>query len=279
MSPQSHSLRGPIQFQKVIVCFNPSGNHSNRLFQNLHLEAFCYEHCIPFLNPTFVDMAKLYQQPVQVKYSSLCKVLNIPIRLLRRLKRFDNIINFCDEDNEHTSILNHRKGLILVDGWGFRAYHETKKHHPVFKEKYTLKHCFIADNMLLGAIHSLKASGKLVVGIHVRRGDYSIYENGAYYFSDSFYCNIMNKIGSILGSQTSKRIEFIIFSNEATSFDGCITSRNAWYIDHHLMMQCDYLLGPPSTFTLWASYMGRVPYLHITRDTNIDTAKFVVCDG
>ena len=32
-----------------------------------------------------------------------------------------------------------------------------------------------------------------------------------------------------------------------------------------MMSQCDYLMGPPSTFTMWASFMGKVP-LGIIRD-------------
>jgi hypothetical protein len=27
--------------------------------------------------------------------------------------------------------------------------------------------------------------------------------------------------------------------------------------DHWLMSKCDYLMGPPSTFTLWAAFMGK----------------------
>ena len=29
--------------------------------------------------------------------------------------------------------------------------------------------------------------------------------------------------------------------------------------DQWMMSQCDYLMGPPSTFSAWASFMGKVP--------------------
>lgn len=35
------------------------------------------------------------------------------------------------------------------------------------------------------------------------------------------------------------------------------------------MSQCDYLIGPPSTFTGWASYIGNVPLKYI-ESKNID---------
>lgn len=44
------------------------------------------------------------------------------------------------------------------------------------------------------------------------------------------------------------------------------------------MSKCDYLNGPPSTFTLWASYMGRVKYYQIKDNTgNIYINDFSYC--
>lgn len=263
----------------IVICFNPSGNHSNRLFQNLHLEAFCYDNGIQFLNPTFADMKMLYKNPVQTSCSSIFRAAKYPLRVLSKLKTFDSIVSFEEFDPKYLAFLRNRNGIVLVEGWGFRAYTETKKHHSFFKYKYTLRDRFISDLMLLDKIQSFKDSGRLVVGLHVRRGDYAIYERGKYYFTDERYYGILHETKEEIGSAINKDIEFIVFSNEAVDFKGCLVSQNEWFVDHHLMMQCDYLIGPPSTFTMWASYIGRVPYLHVTNDSSVNIMQFSICDG
>ena len=45
---------------KTLICMHSAGNHSNRLFQNIHFQAFCLENNIIYKNPTFKDMQKLY---------------------------------------------------------------------------------------------------------------------------------------------------------------------------------------------------------------------------
>ncbi|MBP5722772.1 MAG: hypothetical protein J6X18_04245 [Bacteroidales bacterium] len=67
-----------------------------------------------------------------------------------------------------------------------------------------------------------------------------------------------------------KECVFLMFSNEDLndSFDSfnVIYSKEQWYVDQYIMSLCDYIIGPPSSFSGWASYMGDVPLYQI-RDT------------
>ena len=46
------------------------------------------------------------------------------------------------------------------------------------------------------------------------------------------------------------------------------------------MTQMDYLIGPPSTFTGWASYINEVPLFFMeTADEELTFDKFRVIDG
>ena len=265
--------------EQVIVCFSHCGNHSNRLIQNLHFEAFCYDNNIQFLNPTFSSMRRLYNDPVQTRFSHILDVVRTPIRLLQKAGLAQYVITFNEDDHTEPSVLSGLKGISLVDGWGFRVYEATKKHYHVFRRKYSLRNHYLRNNRLLNLILDFKKRGTVVVGIHVRRGDYAIFQNGDYFYSDDLYNRIIANARVAIGSHLHQEIVFVIFSNERTDFKHYITSRNKWYIDHHLMSQCDYLIGPPSTFTMWASYMGRVPYLHVSRDANVDIGQFRICYG
>jgi hypothetical protein len=267
----------------MIVLFNAYGNHSNRLFQNLHFEAFCYENAIEYFNPTFSDIAYLYKNPVKSKYSLFCSVLRQkPIRKLRKILRFNNIISFNNESENNIqalSVLHGKMKNVYVEGWGFRAYKETQKHYHYFQEKYSLKEEYYSKNIILLQINKLKESGKIIVGIHVRRGDYANFEEGNYFYSDTIYNQIMKKAKTEIKNKLNKDVAFVIFSDENVKFENCIISKNNWYVDHHLMTKCDYLIGPPSTFTLWASYLGEVPYLHVKKDDDINFENFKICKG
>jgi len=123
----------------------------------------------------------------------------------------------------------------------------------------------------------------IVVGVHIRRGDYKYWENGKYYFTDDIYQMYINNISYELNKRSNKRIKFFLFSNENINIErteDTIISTYDWYIDQLIMSKCDYLIGPPSTFTLWASYIGKVKYYHIKDETgNINVNDFSYCIG
>jgi len=84
-------------------------------------------------------------------------------------------------------------------------------------------------------------------------------------------------------SKLNKQCKIIFFSNEPLSFvedENTYISKNDWYIDQFLMSKCDFLIGPPSTFTLWASYIGKVKYYHIENNNGIiNLNNFLYCKG
>jgi hypothetical protein len=93
----------------------------------------------------------------------------------------------------------------------------------------------------------------------------------------------MNAIEDEINKIYAQECSFIIFSNEVILIkenENIIISKNKWYVDHFLMGQCDLLIGPPSTFTLWASYIGKVKYFHIeNKSGKISIDDFKYCRG
>ena len=102
----------------------------------------------------------------------------------------------------------------------------------------------------------------IYVGIHIRRGDYKYWMNGRYYFSDTEYLDIIHKTFiKIKDKNQTKRIKFIICSNDKFNiqeFDlnGKIKVEDIKQIDNsefildlYLLANCDYILGPPSSFS------------------------------
>ena len=44
----------------MVVLYERYGNHSNRLIQNMHFEAYCKHYNIPFYNIDFYDIEDIY---------------------------------------------------------------------------------------------------------------------------------------------------------------------------------------------------------------------------
>jgi len=261
----------------MFILIKRYGNHSNRLFQAIHLEAYCLEKSERFINLDFSDMASYY-------FDNYFKRLNhkILIRLILKFCKKNIIELVIDSQNENKmNISNFKAHLIkLVTGWGFFSHELTEKYRDYFISKYKLKDKFYKKNELYLWILSNKTK-YVIVGLHIRRGDYQFFNEGKYYYSDSEYMLVVNCVEEII-KNTGSQCFFIVFSDSDVTFnsENIIVSKNEWYIDHVLMSNCSYLLGPPSTFTSWASYIGRVPLYHISNvQTKFDLSDFIVING
>ena len=125
-----------------------------------------------------------------------------------------------------------------------------------------------------------KNKGKYLIGLHIRRSDYKIWNNGKYYFSDEFYQDVIKKIRlNILNKNLDPFV--IVVSDEKISsklgFD--FLSNGSWKEDQIILQSCDIILGPPSTFTMWASYISQIPLIKLS---SMDIKEFnqgIVCEG
>lgn len=118
-----------------------------------------------------------------------------------------------------------------------------------------------------------------LVGVHIRRTDYRSFESGRYYYADDVYFQSMKSLVRDLGDVT-----FLVFSDEPINKEAfhdlkCIFPGGSARENQVLMSRCDYLIGPPSTFTMWASFMGKVPLGLIDRKDKVLTLKDLVYSG
>lgn len=112
-----------------------------------------------------------------------------------------------------------------------------------------------------------------LVGVHVRRTDYRDWKDGRYFYGNDVYERVIGEMqGLIYG------VRFAVFTDDPESLSSQLARLNSQPTtperDQWLMSKCDYLIGPPSTFTSWASFMGKVPLLHIMDKTQ----KVRLCD-
>ena len=153
--------------------------------------------------------------------------------------------------------------LGFIKGWHTRR--ETKYIAAAKKEIQQLyrpkKEITDKGDALIKKLHQ---EADIVVGVHIRRGDYATWNNGRFLYSLEEYHGFMLRLQEYY---QNKKVAFFISSNESFSlnqFKGCICQRfdkesSGAILDLYTLSICDYIIGPFSTYSRWASFFGEVP--------------------
>ncbi|MBN2779199.1 MAG: hypothetical protein JXR36_16325 [Bacteroidales bacterium] len=125
---------------------------------------------------------------------------------------------------------------------------------------------------------SVRKVSEIICGVHIRYGDYKTWQGGKYYYSIKQYHSVMLKVKELFSTQL---ISFFISSNEhidLLQFTDCncfILPDSTSTKDLYGLSISDYIIGPPSTFSGWASFHGNTPLHFIEKpDAKINLASF-----
>jgi hypothetical protein len=171
--------------------------------------------------------------------------------------------------DDYDSFLAERKNMLnyIVEGWINRDL------TPLHEYRQQLAQFFLPASEHRQNVNSVIADARqnadLLVGIHIRRGDYKDYKNGEWYFDDTVYTGIMSEMQSIF---PDKKMAFLICSNEPVAWGNysafnTIKATGQIIEDMYALSYCDYIIGPSSTYSMWASFIGEKPLMHITGKT------------
>ena len=153
--------------------------------------------------------------------------------------------------------------LGFTKGWSTttdtRYLEQTKKQlQHIFQPRQDI--CHRAEAMMA----DIRQTADLVVGVHIRHGDYKTWRDGRFYYTLEEFRQFMLRIQALYSNQ---RVAFFISSNESFSMDsfkGCTCYRfgkepSGDILDLHTLSLCDRIVGPWSTYSRWASFIGEVP--------------------
>lgn len=285
------------------------GQLGNRLFTFAHLIATATANNLKVVNLSFDEYAQYFQttrQDVFCRYPSVVSALKSSklrswafifnkavLKLLRNLRFFESSIHLIvvadlpeyqfSEDRHfdlNTQSFRDRikkKPVTFLFGRFFRDYHNLEKYQNVIRDFFKpLPEIQASVNQF---IDQARRNTDLLVGVHIRRGDYEQFANGKYFYSQKEYATKMKELqANVIG----KKIAFLLCSDEEIKsgpFEGLIFCRGPGHLvkDMYAFSQCDLIFGPPSTFTLWASFYGQKP-LYQMKDLNdpINLKSFVI---
>lgn len=248
--------------------------------------SFGKEFKIKIVNPAFHPYKNYFVGTAGVSFSGnrlfyrFCFLLTKTLHRLKVKNRFVSTIVLSNNeqfDLNESTILNSK--IYFVQGWLFRS-------NDLFK-KYTkeIKSFFEPTQFYKNQIEDffLKNFGKqksILIGIHVRLGDYKTFENGIYYYPIHKYLALVAELKVLFAEQNPG---FLICSNEKLTIDETVIkdlkitfAPGHELLDLYCLAKCDFIAGPPSTFSMWASFYGDVPLLTVRpNQTNIAKNDFV----
>ncbi len=169
--------------------------------------------------------------------------------------------------------LGFTKGWSTMNDTRFIAQAKAELQH-IFRPKQEI--CDKAEKM----IAEIRKEADIIVGVHIRHGDYKTFYGGIFYYSLEEFHQYMLQIQALY---PDKRVAFFISSNEGFStdvFEGCRCYRfgkepSGDILDLHTLSLCDLIIGPWSTYSRWAAFIGNKPLCCLYgRDQKLTTNDF-----
>lgn len=280
----------------MIVIARRSGRLGNRLFSFAHFIANSMEHGrYRVLCPVLQEYASFFAAwnnswlcgfpeqsplpgwlPASVR-RGLAKVANAlvygltnPIRRGRiafMRSPFHDTIDLHHPDKydwQHSDYLDFvQQKIVIANGWVFWDHQNFIRHADELRRFFRLPENI--ERNVQAHVQDLRTeAGRTVVGIHMRRGDYATHCDGSYFYSWEEYRRLMQRIRDIFGDN----IVFLLCSDEAIPVENFSEltiglGPGSAVEDMYSLAQCDYIVGPPSSFSGWASFIGKAPLYYI----------------
>lgn len=177
--------------------------------------------------------------------------------------------------NGKSNIFRRLFGFNFIEGWSNRLGNA----EMVEEQSTEIRNIFSFNANIANAVDSEFAALPqlaIVVGVHIRRGDYKEWLDGIYYYTDEEYVCILRNIKEQFESR-GQQVKFLLCSNEKinlenyNSLECFILSCFSGSHDLYALSRCDYIIGPPSSYSQWASFWGRVPVKFIKSTKEIIT--------
>lgn len=294
-----------MQVKPIVIISSKAGRLGNRLLQSAQFMGNALRHSYRLFNPSLDEYAEFFEgssrdplcatpqlmgvwdretaSQLRSVIFSMVRVLSTPSSKLLPKKVSLIDIRSMDEaekppvDLNGEMFLNHLRSdsVTLVKGWCF----SDRTNLARFRDQIISYHTPVATiREAVGAvIHRARGIGKTLIGVHIRQEDYRRWKGGVHYYEAERYAEWMGQCNEIFDDPvflicSSNEVDQRTFTRLKT-----ISAPGFPVGDLHALSLCDKIIGPPSTFSLWASFAGNSPLCIIqTRDHTIVPGNFAL---
>lgn len=264
----------------MIILMNKDCQMSNRLLLAAHCIASGIEYNQDVFLATFGDMAEKYEccldtNSISVRVGNENEILGKMLRKFRNYMRVYKPSKVREYSYNlpqiNLKIKKNANKNHYIFNWYYRNYDALIKHQEEIRSYFKLKDSFGQDAERL--YKSLRTRADCLVAVHIRHGDYATWNQGKFFYSVEQYLQWMEQLKVSLNKKGLSP-HFIIFSNAVITDD--IIKRDDITIstlsavgDQYLMGKCNYIMGPPSTFSWWAAFIGNKEYCVLKNENQI----------
>ncbi len=260
-----------------MIFVTDKGRLCNNIIQYGHLYAWGREHGRQTMSMRFAHKYPEFHISHTPWHNTLVYVaakLAAKCRLIPTVTFYNLDSDYAAE--QHTMLTRRH---VLATGWCVRFYDLFDK----YKSEITALFAFGNDiEQTVSKRLPAKDGHRLRLGVHIRRGDYATWCGGRYFFNDTQYADTIEKFIQLFPDQD---IDIYICGNDPqlqrTYFSARFGNDRVHFPDGSpaedlcLLSHCDYLIGPPSTFTLVASmYHDALLYWMADADKPLQRADF-----
>jgi hypothetical protein len=204
------------------------------------------------------------------------RLTELTARIARKIQldsKLAHVISLKDDafyvldDNPNAQAPFLTSAFTFVDGLQFRALSAMISHRESIRDYFEPIHDH--QEKVDEVIRQAREKCDVLIGVHIRGGDYATHLGGRYLFCNDDYRNLMFRIKGLF---PDRKPGFLLCSNtplQHETFEGLNHHFGPSYFlqDMYSLAKCDYIIGPPSTYSLWAAYYGGVP-LFFVQDPN-----------
>jgi hypothetical protein len=272
----------------VVVIAKRVGRLANRILLFAHFIATAAEHGFHVVNPAFGKYAHYFPSTsgdllcrypaagvippvnryVRELFYHACSGWAGVLHVLQQGGRDVGLIRLLrhqslDLDNPQFLSFLRRRRAVFVQDWFFRSDTNCETHGEAVRSFFTPwgGHLRRVDDV----VESARRRDRFLVGVHIRQDDYSKFKGGRFFYSHEQYRQVMIRVEEAFAD---RNVSFLLSSDAPVPegcFDGFDTIRGNGHEleDLYALAACDRLIGPPSTYSKWASYYGQVPRYEI----------------
>ena len=273
--------------KKIVILENNGGRLANQLWLSSGVYAYClekkyiyenrcffrYEHYFniqksdwflySFFNRRNIRNSKLAKVLYPI-YSTTLKMLN-PKSVVQDNKTIFNLPPDEGLNEKQSNLLDKieksDRGIFYFCGWLFRTPIGLEKYRKEITEYFKPRKEY--DDRVKNFIDRARTGNRQLIGIHVRHGDYKVWNGGKFFYS---FKEVRKILESFLQEQENKeQITFIICSDEEINdsiFAGLpyIKGLGSEIEDLYTLASTDKIIGSNSSYGAWASYYGNIPF-------------------
>lgn len=264
-----------------IITLGKYGALGNNFFRFIHACSYARDHKVDLYYSdrknidTFFKVDGRFISHKQTPWILNNRLLRSILRYIDKKPRLVKIMNSFNvylhdhinrvQKDEQLALSRQKKNAIVFVLRDFRSHSSLAKCVEEMRKAFDIKP--VLTEKIGHEYYELRNKYRLLLGVHVRRGDYKEWNKGKYYFSDEVYAKKIKEFIAYKNFSLSE-VGVILCSNGAPLIEN-YSGLNVHYAprpeeeDLFLMRRCDYIIAPPSTFCSMSSFMGSVPLYFI----------------